>query len=219
MDIILEMPFLTLSNANIRFAEENLTWRTYTATDALPTIKRVQIIDQKEFAKAALDSNEEVFVVHIATITLEIAIHLARQAQIDLLKVEETPATVPEEYLDYADVFSEKLAIVLPEHTEINTHAIDLKEGKKPPYRPIYSLKLVELEILKTYIETNLANGFICPFKSYAGAPILFDQKPNGSLRLCVNYWGLNNLSIKNQYPLSLIGEFLDQLSRTKRFT
>ena len=77
---------------------------------------------------------------------------------------------------------------MLPEYTEINTHAIDLKKSKQPPYGPIYSLGSIELEILKTYIKTNLANGFICPFKSFAGALILFNQKPNESFRLCIDY-------------------------------
>ena len=49
----------------------------------------------------------------------------------------------------------------------------------------------MELEILKTYIENNLANGFIRPSKSPAGASILFDKKPDGSLRLCVDYQGI----------------------------
>ena len=74
------------------------------------------------------------------------------------------------------------------EHTEIYTYAIDLEEGKQPPYGPIYSLGPVELKTLKTYIETNLANGFIFPSKSPARAFILFDKKPNGSFRLYVNY-------------------------------
>ncbi len=56
-------------------------------------------------------------------------------------------------------------------------------------------------------------------FKSPTRAPIIFDKKPNGSLRLCVNYQGLNNLTIKNRYPLLLIGEALDRLGRAKRFT
>ena len=77
----------------------------------------------------------------------------------------------------------------------------------------------MELETLKAYIETNLANGFIRPSKSPAGAPILFDWKSDGSLWLCVNYRGLNNLTIKNRYPLPLIGESLDRLGRAKRFT
>ena len=72
---------------------------------------------------------------------------------------------------------------------------------------------------MKTYIETHLKTGFIRPSKSPAGAPILFDKKPDGSLRLCVNYRGLNNLTIKIRYLLPLIGESLDWLGREKRFT
>ena len=158
------------------------------AADALPTTKRVQIIDRKEFVKAALDPNEEVFIIHIAIITSEMAIHLACQAQIALLKAEKALVTIPEEYSDYANVFFRKLATILPEHTEINTHTIDPEEGKQPPYGPIYSLGPVELETLKIYIKTNLANGFICPSKSLTGASILFDQKPNGSLQICIYY-------------------------------
>ena len=101
----------------------------------------------------------------------------------------------------------------------MNEHAIELKESKQPPFEPIYSLGPIELETLKTYIEINLANGFIRPFKSPARASILFNRKPDGSLRLCVDYQGLNNLTIKNRYPLPLIGESLDQLGRAKQFT
>ena len=77
----------------------------------------------------------------------------------------------------------------------------------------------MELETLKTYIKTNLANGFIWPFKFHAGALILFNQKPDGSLPLCVNYWGLNNITIKNRYPLPVIGKSLNRLGRAKQFT
>ena len=119
---------------------------------------------------------------------------------------------------DFADVFSEKSANVLPERTKVNEHAIKLEEGKQLSYGPIYSLGPVELKILKTYIEINLANGFIQVLKSPAGAPILFVRKPDGSLRLCVNYQRLNNLTIKNWYPLPLIGESLDRLGRAKQF-
>ena len=73
--------------------------------------------------------------------------------------------------------------------------------------------------MLKTYIKANLASGFIRPSKSPAGALILFVRKKNGSLCLCVDYRGLNNLTIKNRYPLPLIGESLDRLGRAKRFT
>ena len=101
----------------------------------------------------------------------------------------------------------------------MNKHAIELEEGKQLPFGPIYSLRPVELETLKTYIETNLANGFIRLFKSPARAPILFDKKPDGSFCFCVDYWSLNNIMIKNRYPLPLIGESLDRLGRARRFT
>ena len=126
---------------------------------------------------------------------------------------------VPAKYLDFADVFSPDLASELPKQTGINDHAIELVEGQQPPYGPIYSLEPVELETLKAYIEINLANEFIRPSMFPAGAPILFDRKSDGSLRLCVDYWGLNKLTIKDQYPLPLIGELLDRLWRAKWFT
>ena len=112
--------------------------------------------------------------------------------------------------MDYGNVFSSENVAKLPENTGINENVIELEEGKQPPFGPIYSLGLVELETLKTYIKTNLANGFICFSKSPAGAPILFNKKPNGSLRLCIDYRGFNNITIKNQYLLPFIGEFLD---------
>ena len=109
--------------------------------------------------------------------------------------------------------------MVLSECTELNEHAIKLEDSKQPPYGPIYSLGLVELETLKTYIKIHLKTGFIRPSKFPADAPILFDKKPNGSLHLCVDYQGLNNLTIKNRYPLPLIGKSLNGLGRAKRFT
>ena len=151
------------------------------------------------------------------TSLLTIAIHPARKAQIALLVTKKVKIST--EYSDFLNVFLEEKALILPKVTELNRHAIELQEDQYPAYGPIYSLGPVELKTLKTYIETNLANGFIRPSKSPAGAPILFVGKPDGSLRLCVDYRGLNNLTIKNRYPLPLIGESLDRLGRAKRFT
>ncbi len=77
----------------------------------------------------------------------------------------------------------------------------------------------MELETLKIYIESHLKTGFIQPSKSPAKALIFFNKKPDGSPHLCVDYQGLNNLTIKNRYPLSLIDEALDRLSWAKQFT
>ncbi len=64
-----------------------------------------------------------------------------------------------------------------------------------------------------------MVNDFIRPSKSPSGAPILFDKKSDGSLRLCVDYRSLNNLTIKNRYLLPLVGETLDRLGWARRFT
>ena len=138
--------------------------------------------------------------------------------QVDALNFNKALTKVLAEYSDYNEVFSAENAAKLPENTGMNKYAIELEEGKQPPFGFIYSLRPMELETLKTYIKTNLANGFIRPSKFPAGAPILFDRKSDGSRRLCVDYWGLNNITIKNRYPLPLIGELLDWLGRAKRF-
>ena len=108
---------------------------------------------------------------------------------------------------------------MLLECIELNEYAIDLEDAKQTFYGLIYSLSPVELETLKTYIETNLKTGFIRSSKSSSGASILFDKKPDGTFCLCIDYWGLNNFMIKNWYFLSLIGELFDQLGKLKRFT
>ena len=92
------------------------------------------------------------------------------------------------EYSDFADIFSLKLALELPKHSGINDHTIELGDDQQLPYELIYSLGLVKLETLKTYIKTNLANGFIRLFKSLARASNFFDKKLDGSFRLCVDY-------------------------------
>ena len=221
-EVVLGMPFLTLSGADVDFSGRELRWRTYTTEEALPTTRRVELVGKKEFAAAVLNPEHETYVVHVASLSstplVALDVHHSRRPQISGLIAEEAPTKVPTEYSDFADVFSLDLASELPEHTGINDHAIELVEGQQPPYGPIYSLEPVELETLKAYIETNLANGFIRPSKSPVGAPILFDRKLDGSLRLCVDYRGLNNLSIKNRYPLPLIGESSDRLRRAKQF-
>ena len=124
--------------------------------------------------------------------------YFKRQAQVRTLIFDDAPIKVLAEYFDYSNVFSAKNIPELLEHTRMNEHTIKLKEGKQSPFGSIYSLSLVELEMLKTYIKTNLTNSFIWPSKSPAGALILFDWESNRSLRFCMDYWGLNNITIKN---------------------
>ena len=125
---------------------------------------------------------------------------------------------LPVLYQDYSHVFSAELAGTLPPNSEYD-HAIDLEEGATPPQLRIYNLSQKELEILRQYLDDSLEKGWIQPSKSPAGAPILFVPKADGSMRLCVDYRGLNKITIKNRHPLPLISELLDRLSRAAIFT
>ena len=99
VEVVLGMPFLTLSNADIQFAEKELTWRSYTVAEALPTTKRVEIIDRKEFAKAALDEHVEAFVVHVTSLST-MPIYPAREAQIASLVIEEVQIPELDEHVE-----------------------------------------------------------------------------------------------------------------------
>ena len=125
---------------------------------------------------------------------------------------------VPSAYHDFADVFAQGEADILPPHRPYD-HSIDLEPNTNPPYGPIYSLSETELHALRNYLDDNLRKGFIRPSNSPAGAPILFAKKKDGSLRLCVDYRGLNRITRKNRYPLPLINDLLDRLKTAKIFT
>ena len=158
--------------------------------------------------------------MHVTALeVLEPVVHPSQAPLLAALQQDKVSTEISLKYADYTNIFSPDLAMELPENTGINEYAIELVEGKQPPYGPIYSLGLVELETLKAYIKTHLKTGFIRPSKSPADTPIFFDKKLDGSLCLYVDYRGLNNLTIKNWYSLSLIGKFLDRLGYAKRFT
>lgn len=80
----------------------------------------------------------------------------------------------------------------------MNKYAIKLEKDKLPPFRFIYSLDSVNLEMLKIYIKINLINNFIQLFKYFTNASILFDQKLYKSHCFYIDYQGFNNFTIKN---------------------
>jgi hypothetical protein len=79
-------------------------------------------------------------------------------------------------------------------------------------YRPIYALSERELRILRDYFMKKEAIGWIRHSKLPARTFILFVSKPDGSLRLYVDYRALNKVIIKNRYPLPLISETIDRM-------
>ena len=124
---------------------------------------------------------------------------------------------LPPQLKEFEDVFSNEKAGILPEQKQ-GDHAIEL-DGGEPPYGPLYNLSRVELAELRRYLDDALAKGWIRHSVSPAGAPILFVLKKDGGLRLCVDYRGLNAVTVKNRHPLPLITETLDRLCGAKRFS
>src|SRR5438045_4956830 len=112
----------------------------------------------------------------------------------------------------FRDFFNIHNADWLAPH-RVMDHAIDLKPNTEPPYMHIYNMSPAELKALDNYLQEALAKGWIHKSQSPTGAPILFIPKKNGELCLCVDYHGLNAITIKNRYPLLLISELLDYLS------
>ena len=93
-------------------------------------------------------------------------------------------------------------------------------DGKEPLWGPIYAMSEKELRVLREYLDTMLACSKIRSSKSPAGAPILFVLKKEGSgLRLCVDYRGLNKVTIFNRYPLPLMNELHDRVGGSTLFT
>nr|CAN63947.1 hypothetical protein VITISV_012354 [Vitis vinifera] len=67
-----------------------------------------------------------------------------------------------------------------------------------------------KLEELKRQLKELLDVGFIQPSKAPYGVPVLFQKKHDGSLRMCINYWALNKVTIKNKYLILLIADLFD---------
>ena len=186
-EVVFRMLFFILCSVDVAFSGWELWWRTYITEEALSTIKHIQLIEKKEFAAIALNPVHEIFVFYIASLSapylsytpLNVDVHPSYRSQISGLIAETPPTKILVRYLDFVDKFFLDLASELLEHTEINDYAIKLVYGQRSPYGLIYSLRSVELETLKAYIKTNLANVFIRRSKSPTNALILFNQKSN----------------------------------------
>ena len=117
-------------------------------------------------------------------------------------------SNIPSEYHEFANVFSKTKAETLSSHCSYDLK-INLEEGAQPPIGPIYSLLASKQETLKEFIEENLNIGFIQLTSSLYSALVLFIKK-DSSLRLYIDFCGLNHISKKDHYPLPLISNLLN---------
>ncbi len=119
---------------------------------------------------------------------------------------------------DYSDVFPDELPLHLPPKRSVD-HRIELMPSEPPPSRAPFKLSTSEMKELKQQLDDLYKHGFIQPSQSPYGAPVLFVKKKDGSIRLCMDYRGLNKITIKNKYPVPRVDELLDQLQGATIFS
>lgn len=129
---------------------------------------------------------------------------------------EEEEALIPPAYHDLTWVFEEREADKPPLHHPTDC-AIDLILGGN--YLKRNCMSQVEKEELHKYLDKNLAWGFTSPTTSPHATPVMFARKKDGGLHLWIDYRGLNAVSMANAYPLCLIKDLLQEVSRGKIFT
>ncbi len=120
--------------------------------------------------------------------------------------------------MTWEQVFSKSRASSLPPHCPYDC-AIDLLPGTSPPKGRLYSLSRPEREAMERYIHDSQVAGIIRPSSSPAGAGFFFVGKKDGSLRPCIDYRGLNDITVKNRYPLPLMSSAFKLLQGAAIFT
>ncbi|KAK3544259.1 hypothetical protein QTP86_008714 [Hemibagrus guttatus] len=127
-------------------------------------------------------------------------------------------SSIPTDYHDLGMVFCKARASLLPPHCPY-TCSIDLLPGTLPPRGCLYHLTMPEMEAMNTYIRESIIAGIISPSSSPAGVGFFFIEKKAKTLCACIDYWGLNVITVKNRYPLPLMSSAFELLQGATVFT
>jgi transposase InsO family protein len=200
----LGLPWIDACQPKISYATRRILFRGTKARDR-PVYRKIALEEAEDFEKTMRDPKADVYGCLVASVV---------QSGPD--RADE--AGLPPQYSEFAQLGSEDDSRILADHGPQDL-AINLVPGAAPPHQPLYSLSRTELELLRKYLDEYLSRGWIRHSKSPAGAPILFAKKKDGSMRLCVDYRGLNKVTVKNRHPLPLITESLDRLASARYYT
>lgn len=118
---------------------------------------------------------------------------------------------IPTEYHGIPEVFCKQQALSLPPHRPYDC-AIDLLPGSTFPCSSLYNISRPERAAMEEYINNSLAAGIIRPSSSPLGAGFFFVEKKDGTLRPCIDFRGLNDITVKNKYPLPLMNSAFEAL-------
>ncbi|GBG78902.1 hypothetical protein CBR_g28616 [Chara braunii] len=139
---------------------------------------------------------EQVFVVYVRPVT---------EAKEEVTSTNPTIAKLLEEFKD----LTESPTGVVPRPIQ---HRIEIEPGSRTPKGAVYRMSPRELEKLRKQVDELLEKGSIRPSSSPFGAPVLFVPKKEGELRMCIDYRGLNAITVKNAEPLPRIDDLLDRV-------
>jgi len=205
-EVILGMPWLAAHNPEINWetGEVKMTRCPLLCggkSQKREKVKRVVMEEEEKIVHWAIDDKED----------------WGREEEIegDHRKIEEM---VPKKFLKWRKVFGKVESERMPTR-KIWDHAIDLKETFKPRKGRIYPLSKNEREEVQNFMEDQLRKGYIRPSKSPQTSPVFFVGKKDSSKRMVMDYRNLNDQTIKNNYPLPLITELIDNMGGKKVFT
>ncbi|XP_026428670.1 uncharacterized protein LOC113324573 [Papaver somniferum] len=133
-------------------------------------------------------------------------------------KVVEVEDGIAEFLEEFADTMPAELPKSQPPRRRID-HMIELVSWTRSHVQAQYRMSPFELEEMRKHICELLEPGYIQPSKAQFGAPVLFQKKQDGALRMCVDYMDLNKLTVKNKYPIQLVVDLFDRLAKAKSFT
>jgi hypothetical protein len=195
-------------------------WDACVCATAAPTVHRAMAISVTAMEQLWADRQLELDSLH--------CVNVRQLARVQLNAVHTPPDKLSDEeraerarcaelraqtFREFAHVFPEKLPDVTTDPPASGVvHKIQLKEGAEPYSRPLRRMSTQELDELKKQLQGYLEDGRLRPSESPWGTNVIFAKKKDGTLRFCVDYRGLNDLTVRNSYPLPHMDELFDRL-------
>ena len=208
-EIILGMPWLATHNPEINQKTKEVKMTRYPPLcgrvkikekDKKKREKKVVTLEEEKIVRQAIDNKE----------------NWGKEENIkeDHRKIKEM---VPRKFLKQRKVFGKVESERMPMR-KVQDHTIDLKETFKPQKGRIYPLSKNESEKVQNFVKDQLRKEYIRPSKSFQISPVFFVEKKDGSKRIVMDYYNLNDQTVKNNYLLPLITDLIDNMGSKKVF-
>ena len=209
-DLFLGYDWLQKYNPTINWKDSSINLQNYRQWyRKIYVLREPEEETEEETEEDGIEDGEKVLFINLEEEVWRREELSIRSKNEDLKEVEEN---IPEEYEDFNNrVFNKVVFEKLPDWSKWD-HIIKLMPNATLKDCKIYPLNIKEQEELDKFLEEYLKSGWIRPSKSPCVVPFFFIKKKDGSLRPVQDYWRLNEVTIKNKYPLLLIQELIDKV-------